>query len=68
MSKFLEEIGEKIKELRQAQGISQAALAERCGLTQPHLSRIERGKLSITAETLDAIAKGLNCHLEIKGS
>ena len=50
----------RIRERRQAQGLTQEALAERCGITQPGLSLIESGR-STRVSTLQAIAKALGC-------
>lgn len=43
--RYMENIGKKIKELRQARGISQAALAARVGIIQQSLHAIEAGKV-----------------------
>ena len=53
------EIGQRIAFLRKEAGLSQAVLAERSGIRQSHLSRIECGKYNITLDVLNAIAKGL---------
>jgi transcriptional regulator with XRE-family HTH domain len=41
----------QIIELRERHGLTQAELAERCGIDQGELSRIERGSTSPTART-----------------
>ena len=40
----LEELGEALRRLRWHQGLSQRVIAERCGLSQSTISRIETGK------------------------
>ena len=46
--------------------MSQAVLAEECGMRQPMLSRIERGATNPTVETLSDIAKALGKTLEVR--
>lgn len=53
-------IGEKIKELRNARGLTLADVEARAGLSDGNLSRIERGKQWLTEEKLYAIAAALN--------
>jgi len=45
-------IGAKVRELRKARGLSQVELAARLGVSQGHLSQLERGAYSFTAEQL----------------
>ena len=46
-------LGEKLKSLRQSQGLSQRALAQLAGLTHGNLSHIEQGKISPSVATLE---------------
>ena len=57
---------EKIRALRDQLKLSQAVLAEECGMRQPMLSRIERGATNPTVETLSDIAKALGKTLEVR--
>lgn len=50
-------IAKRIAEARKDRGISQAAMAKKLGVTQPIISRYERGELRIHAELLVKIAK-----------
>lgn len=50
-----ENLGKKIKEYRQVQGISQEELAEKLDISQQTLSKIECGKNFLTAETLEKV-------------
>lgn len=52
-------IGAQIKALRIASGVSGGELAQASGISRLMLSRIERGLVSPSAETLDRIAGGL---------
>lgn len=40
-------VGERITELRKREGLTQKELAERCGLTQNHITRIENGRYNV---------------------
>ena len=54
-----ENLGKKIKEYRQLQGISQEELAEQLDISQQTLSKIECGKNFLTSETLERISSVL---------
>jgi transcriptional regulator with XRE-family HTH domain len=62
-SKLLIRFGERVRNLRQATGLSQEAFAEKCGLDRTYISGIERGKRNVSLENLKVIAKGLNTSL-----
>jgi transcriptional regulator with XRE-family HTH domain len=53
-------IGRKVRALRKARSWSQAELAEQLGLTQVHLSRIENGQSSLSAEQFILVLKLFN--------
>lgn len=52
-------------ELREQHGLTQAQLAERCGIDQGDISRIERGATSPTARTLQRIADALSADVRL---
>ncbi|NIF56814.1 helix-turn-helix transcriptional regulator [Enterobacter sp. Ap-916] len=56
-------LGQRVKQLRLQKGLSQEALAERCGLDRTYVSGIERGVRNPTLEVLHIIANGLNIDL-----
>ena len=56
-------LGEQIKALRVASGASGGELARRCGISSSLLSRVERGLVSPSVETLNRIAQGLDTPL-----
>ena len=58
-------IGERIRQLRAERGMSQTELAERAGLVQCHIVRIEQGRYSVGFDTLQAIAKALGCTVDM---
>ena len=59
------DIALQIVELRELHGFTQAELAERCGVDQGDISRIERGSTSPTARTLQRIADALDADVRL---
>ena len=57
-------LGQRVRELRKARGLSQDQLSEKVGIDSKHLSRIELGKSFPYMETFEAIAAALE--VEIK--
>ena len=55
----------QVIELREKHGLTQAQLAERCGVDQGDISRIERGATSPTARTLQRIAEALDADVRL---
>ncbi|MFH1776104.1 MAG: helix-turn-helix domain-containing protein [Candidatus Omnitrophota bacterium] len=53
------EIGEKIKEVREGKGWTQKKLADKLGISQQIISRIESGMHNISLATLDKVCRGL---------
>lgn len=53
------DVGSRIRELRESQGLSLRALAEVCGLSVNAISRIERGESSPTVSSLQRLSTGL---------
>ena len=56
-------LGEQIKALRIAAGKTGGELAAQCGVSRSRLSRVERGLVSPSVETLNRIAQGLDTPL-----
>lgn len=52
-------IAHRLRELRDAQGLSLALLAERSGVSKSNISLIERGESSATATVLDKLSAAL---------
>ncbi len=61
LAEKLERIGKKIKLTRIAKGIRQYDAAKALGISQAHLSNIERGRNSFTLETLFKLSELLEC-------
>lgn len=59
-------IGESIRELRQAAGLSQRALARRMGTSQAQVARVEAGMVAATLSTLQRAAKALDVALTVE--
>lgn len=53
-------VGQQIRELRERQHMSQQELAEKAGIPQSHVSRLENGKHTATYLTVKRIAQALN--------
>ncbi|WP_404810635.1 helix-turn-helix domain-containing protein [Methylobacterium flocculans] len=58
-----ETIGQRIKALREAQGMTQGAVAKAAGMKRPDLSDLETGKHDPTFGKLRRIARGLGVPL-----
>lgn len=57
------QIGRIIVSRRAAMGMLQGELAQKMGMSQAHLSNIEKGKRSLTVEVLAAFAGVLGCEM-----
>ncbi|HAS56448.1 MAG TPA: transcriptional regulator [Firmicutes bacterium] len=60
----LNDIGDRVKELRSKQNLSQKDLALICGFDRTYLSRVESGKQNITIEKLLVLCAKLNVSLK----
>lgn len=62
-------VSKRIRDARKKAGLTQEELAEKAGLPQSHISRLEQQKHSPTAKTLEKIAKALGIpHSELDPS
>ncbi|MGH2584194.1 MAG: helix-turn-helix domain-containing protein [Dehalococcoidia bacterium] len=59
------EIGRKVRELREARGISQAELAQRMDSTQSVIARLEAGGAEPRFGTLQRVARALDSELVV---
>ena len=55
----------QIAELRGARGMTQAALADRAGLTRIYVQKIEAGERTPSLDALERIAKALRARLVV---
>jgi transcriptional regulator with XRE-family HTH domain len=56
-------LGSRVKALREAMDLSLRDLADRCGVSAPMLSQVERGETSPTLQVAERIASGLELRL-----
>ena len=58
---FMQDIGGRVRSLRTGMQISQRDLAKKCGLSQPTIANIERGRTTeLKGYVLEALARELN--------
>ena len=60
-----QQIGQRIQELRKDAGLTQAQLAEKCGMAQPNIARIEAGTYATSLDVLSRIAEALGKRIEL---
>lgn len=51
--------------LREQRGLSQRDLADRAGMKQPQLARLETGQVEPRLDTLQRLAAALNCNVHV---
>lgn len=59
------EVGILVRRIRESKGINQSLLADKSGVSRQTLNNIESGRMTTTIDTLAAIAKVLDCDLEV---
>lgn len=59
-------VGKQIRKARKAKGLTGQQLAERCGLSQSYIARIEAGRYNVTTDILAIIAHALGTEITIK--
>ncbi|HMC66174.1 MAG TPA: helix-turn-helix transcriptional regulator [Gemmataceae bacterium] len=55
-------VGRRIREIREARGLTLDALAAKSGIAKPNLSRLEHDKVTPTFDTLRTVAAALDTH------
>ncbi len=65
LNNWINWISKKIHDLRQESKLSQIELAERSGLPQSHISRLENGKHSPSRYTLEKLAEALGVDISV---
>ncbi len=56
-------VGDRLRDLRLEQGISQEALSHRAGVHRTYIGRLERGESGVTVDMLAAILAALGVSL-----
>lgn len=64
--KALLPIGHRVREARQRQGLTQAALAERAGLTRSFISMLEGGFLQPGPDAWERLARALGTPMDVR--
>ena len=62
-AKFLRALGRRIRERRGERSLTQAELADRCGLHRTFIGSVERGERNLSVLNLRIIAKALRVPL-----
>jgi transcriptional regulator with XRE-family HTH domain len=57
------DVGDRLKQLRELEGVSQGKLEERTGLHRCYISRVENGHTVPSVETLEKFARALDMPL-----
>jgi transcriptional regulator with XRE-family HTH domain len=58
-------IGQRIIDLRKEQGLSQNQLAQKAGIEQATISRLEKGAFSVGVDVLAKVLEALGASVEI---
>ncbi len=58
------DVGKRIKEIREKSGMTQNGLADRAGISQTHLRRVELGQADITVGHLQLVCDALVLSLQ----
>ena len=64
MDKIESRFGQRVKEIRLKQNISQEELAFRCGLSKNYISDVERGTRNISLKSIEKIATGFAINIK----
>ena len=57
-------IGQRIRKIRKAKGLSQEQIAEKVGISVTHMSHIETGNTKLSLEVFAAITETLDCRAD----
>lgn len=60
-----ERIGNRLRELREAQGLTTTQLAEMCGMSHSTISKVENGRWSVSLDLLSRVCEALGAKVEI---
>ena len=61
-------VGNLVRDARRRHGLSQQRLARRCATSQRHISRIERGEVSPSVETLEKLLRAMGERLQLSAT
>jgi transcriptional regulator with XRE-family HTH domain len=60
---LLRALGRRVRELRQAQGFSQEAFADKCGVHRTFMGTVERGESNLSFQNIARVAETLDVSL-----
>src|SRR5579862_8835365 len=60
MQALQQQIGKRVRQLREKKGLSQEALAGICSLHRTYIGLIERGERNLSLSTVETVAHGLD--------
>lgn len=61
----VDQLGQSLKQIREEKGLSQAVLADRTGITQKQISKIETGKTNPSMETIFLMLSELEYEIQL---
>ena len=63
-----EELGQRLKDLREKKGLSLREMSERTGIHFSNIGKIEKGKYNVGIDLIKKICDVLECTIEIKAA
>ena len=63
MPRLSREFGRRVRQFREAEGLSQERLADKAGLHKNYVGAVERGEINLSLENAGKLAKALGVHL-----
>ena len=58
-------VGDELRRMRKAEGLSQKALAEKIGISQQLISRVEKGRENVSILTLENLARAFDKRVNV---
>ena len=64
MAELSQLVGNRIREFRKMQHLSQEELAEKCGMHRAHIGQLERGEKNASLVSIQSICRGLHISMD----
>ena len=58
---YLKTLGERIRQMRKARGLTQESLADKAGIDRSYVGGVERGERNLTFSMLCQICEAMSC-------